>query len=110
MERDIDAAWLDIVAQFDGPFVTARPANGWAVWALAVGLMSLAPVVSMATLPVSLPLAATAMALGGVALHRAGRRGGIGRRRALAGIAVALVPVGLTVLAVLLAVAFDLAH
>lgn len=110
MERDIDAAWLDIVAQFDGPFPRARPSNGWAVWALAVGMMSLAPLVSMATLPVALPLAATAFALGGVALRRAGRLSGIGRRRALAGIAVALVPVGLMMLALLLAIAFDLAH
>jgi hypothetical protein len=102
MERDIDCEWRDIVAQLDD---TTRPAetvdNGWAQWAVVVGLMSLAPTISMTTLPVALPLAAAAIALGVVALRVAPRRGGLGRRRAIAGIVMACVPVAMAALAVL---------
>jgi hypothetical protein len=100
MERDIDCEWRDIVAQLDDP---ARPAetmeNGWAQWAVVAGLMSLAPAISMSTLPVALPLAAAALALGVVALRVAPRRGGIGRRRAIAGITMACVPIAMVALA-----------
>jgi hypothetical protein len=100
MERDIDCEWRDIVAQLDE---TPRPAesaeNGWAQWAVVAGLMSLAPTISMSTLPVALPLAATALALGVVALRVAPRRGGVGCRRAIAGIVMACVPVAMLALA-----------
>ncbi len=75
--------------------------NSAAHWALACGAISIAPALSMTLLPAAIFPAIVAMVLGVMGFRAAEERFGLGRVPAIAGIAMACVPIGMAVVVVM---------